>query len=522
MLSILLLSALPSPAPFQPTVAAAPTSLQEEDAAAQIAAAGDDVAKLTELAAALKEAGDRAGARKANERILELDAENEVAHKALRHHQYDGKWFTSYAALSKYRREEAKRMKEEHGLVRFNDEWVAEADVPFMRMGWEKVDETWLHPAKVARAKEAAALEAKGWQMRSEDSTWVAPENFDLWRDGMYKVEDEWFTKEEANEYHSKIGQQWNYVGEHFVCRSTLDVDSTSWARWYADKTYDDLVRLYGVEPEEKPVFGVFGNLSQHNNFAAGDQAAQRGASETTGFSSLHYAYLADLWFDIIDQSSIEYIGGGIALWDVNDEALKAWGPFAVRHAAGLSYGEYVDRAWNTVSQFLSQGAGGGGAPASVWDEKKLPRWFVYGGASYVERYYEDKDAAADGGDAWGVRNWAISQLTAKGEPHSLEDIFSMPLDINDIDGSYRYIMEAGLVGAFMMDGGCAPVSEKHEAVKAAIKSGEGATEAVAALQQAILDNEAAFREFAGLGENPAAAPAAEPAAVDAGGGAGH
>ena len=70
---------------------------------------------------------------------------------------YDDKWFESYAALSKYKREEAQRMLDEHGLVRHGDDWVPEVDLPYLRMGWVKQGERWMSQRKIdaeAREKE--------------------------------------------------------------------------------------------------------------------------------------------------------------------------------------------------------------------------------------------------------------------------------------------------------------------------------------------------------------------------------
>ena len=518
MLSTILCSLLP-PVALPPAVPAPVPLVQDEagpsEVETKIAEAGEDVEKLVALAAAFKEADDNASSRKVFERVLEIDPNHEAAHKALRHHFYDGQWFTSYAALSKYRRAETKRMKEEFGLVRFNDEWVPEADVPYLRMGWVKQEDgTWISQKVLDRQKKEAEYLANNWQQRTEDSTWINPENFDLWRDGLYKApDDEWMTKEEANAYHSEIGQWWEYIGEHFVVRSTCDVDTTNWIKWYADKTYDDLVRIYGKEPTEKPIFGCFHSLAQYNNFAAGDQTAGRQATETGGFSSLHYAYLADIWFDIdpVAQSA-DYIGGGVAYFDVSDEKLAKWGPYAVRHAAALSYAENIDRSWNAVSQFLTNAGGGGGSPTAIFDEKRIPRWMLYGAASYVERYFQDKDAAAQDGDPWAIRNWAIAQATAQ-PIHSLTDLFAFPLDINDLDGSARLVHESGLMVSFIMDGGCKPVEKAHEAFKTALKGDGDIKPAVEALQQAVLDNEIEFRKFAGLPEEPEPEP--EPEATE-------
>lgn len=502
MFSTILLSLAPSLAPV-PYAAPIPAVSQEEgDAEAKIAACGDDVAKLVELAVAFKEGDDRASSRLAYERVLEIDANHEAAHKALRHHFYDDQWFTSYAALSKYRRAEAKRMKDEFGLVRYNDEWVSEKELPYIRMGWVKPEgsETYVNPAKAEKAAMVAAKVEEGYQQRAEDSTWIAPADFDKWQQKMYMIGDEWVTEAEANAHHAEIGQWWKYRGEHFVAYSTCDVAASAWIAWWADKTYEDLVRIYGVEPEEKPVFACLTSLAQYNNFAAGDQNAQRQPSESTGFSSCHFSYVADVWFDISNPQAPEYVGGGVAFYDVNDPQMKPWGQYSVRHAAALSYAESIDRAWNTISQFLSGGQGGGGgvSPDQMWNEKRIPRWLVYGAAAYVERFGEDKNVA-EGGDPWAIRAWAMGQIGSGGKLSPLEDIFSMTLDLNDLQGSGRLIHQGGIVTAFMMDGDCAPVTAAHREFRNKMKAGEDTKDAIAAIQKAITENREALIAFSGI-----------------------
>ncbi|HEX6884892.1 MAG TPA: hypothetical protein VF530_16065, partial [Planctomycetota bacterium] len=106
MIAALFLTVLPAPA-FSP----APASVPRQDAAeaeidAQITAAGTDVAKLLELAKSFSSASKDDAAKKTYKKIVEIDPNHAEARKALRHHGYDGKWFESYAELSKYRREE--------------------------------------------------------------------------------------------------------------------------------------------------------------------------------------------------------------------------------------------------------------------------------------------------------------------------------------------------------------------------------------------------------------------------------
>lgn len=508
--------------------ATTPSTLRQEgpNVEEQIAAAGTDVAKLEALAAAFMEAEEPGSARLVHVRIVQLDPGNEASHKALSHHFYDGQWFTTYSALSAYRRDEAKRMKEEFGLVRYEKEWVPEKDLPFIRMGWTKEGDEYLNPAVAQRRKEAAELTAKGFQQRPEDSLWIDPAEFEHWSGGLFKVGDDWVSEAEANSYHAQIGQWWKYRGEYFVAFTTCNREAAAWVAWWADKTHEDLVRLFGVEPQERPVFACLSSLAQYNAFAAGD-GAQRPPTESGGFSSCHFAYIGDAWFDISNPQAPEYIGGGIGFYDVNDEALKPWGQFSVRHAAGLSYAESIDRAWDTISKAVANPGNAGIAADQIWREKRIPRWLVYGGASYVERYAANRDATEEQGGPWGVRTWAFEQVKNGGKLGPLEQVFAMNLDLNDIDGSRRRIHEGGVLTSFLLDGGCKPVTAAHAAFRQAMLDGADTDEANAALQQAILDNTDALVAFAGVeiatpGTKAGTAPAAEAAATDGAAGAGE
>ena len=485
LLSILCsLSALsPGPVPTPPL--AAPTTIVQDEHQQEIAAAGEDVAKLMELATAWKEAGKEAEAKDAYTRILEIDPDHEEAHKALRHHNYDGKWFTSYAELSKYRREEAKLMKEK-GLSRHGDAWVPTADLPYLRMGWEKNDQgVWLNPVEVAKAAREAAFLEEGRQLRPDDSTWIHPDEFQQWTDGLWKCGEEWLTTEEANAYHSKRATWWQSQGEHFEILTTCDWETLRWVRWHADLTYGDLIRLFGIHPAKRPSVVVFSNIADFNAFAAGSDTVQ--PAEATGFSSLHYAYFADSWVELSDQVPM-YKGTGVGYWDVADQNLAPFGKHSARHAAGLAYCEMVDPSWLAISDAISSQSPMD--PAAFWAEKKIPRWMRYGGASYVERFYQDKDAE----DQWWPRKWALQNLQSGGDL-----VFGFELSLEDIPGSSRLIHEAGLVVSFLLDGGCVPVSEAHQAFRATLKKGEDTAETLEALQQAIRDNEAALKKYAGM-----------------------
>jgi hypothetical protein len=505
MISVIVLTAfaLPQPPLLAPPLLANPlpaSTMQDgeatDDHTKEIEALGEDVAGLLELAAAWKEAGKTKEAKSAFARILEIDPEHEEAHRALRHHQYGGKWFKSYAELSRYRREEARRMKEEHGLVRHGEEWVAEADVPYLRMNWTKNDDgVWVSPHDLARqAVETAFLEEKR-QQRPEDSVWVHPDDFAKWSEGLWLCGEEWVSAEAANTYHGEIGSWWQMQGDRYVVLSTVELEKLYSVKYWADQTYDDLARIFGVEPDKKPQVVVLKNVAQYNIFAGGDQAAQLPPTEATGFSSLHYAYFADSFYGMGGPDQVpEYLGTGVGYWDYNDPSLAPYGQHAIRHAAGHAYIEAIDPSWVTISEAIT-----GGSPPdqnAFWAEKQIPRWLRYGAATYVGRYFQDR-SVGENGNPWWPREWAIANLG--GELFPLEDILALNLSLEDLPGSTRKICEAGLVVSFIIDGDCAAVTEKHQAFKAALESGEGIEEALAALQAVLIENEPALRKYAGM-----------------------
>lgn len=492
--SLLLL--LPVPAP---TIAVAgPAAIVQDDAAHDeaIAAAGDDVAKLVALAESWTEAGDRAGAKKVWNRVVELDENHEAARKALGHRFYDDQWFTSFAAFSKYRREHRARMLEEHGLVPYEDEWVLEADLPYLRMGWEKSEDgKWLQPGVKERLEREARYKADGW-VQQTDLVWVSPDEVGNWEKGLWKVGDEWMNAADANEYHSKLGQWWTWPSDHFVALTTCTNEEAAWIVWWAEQTYPDLVRFFGVQPEGRTDFMCLDSVAQYNAFAGGDPEAQRPPSESTGWSSMHYAFFAELF---VDRASTppRYRGMGVCYWDNDDENLRAYGTHAVRHAAAQSFIDRIDPSWGAISAAMS-GDGAGADGGAFWSEKKFPMWMRYGAASYVERFFEDrtKDPATEN-PLW-AREWAFQNIRAVGDIRPVQEILDWTPDGADAAAGAK-IAETGLVVAFILDGGCAPVRNAHAAFKAALKSGEGVAEAIEGLEAAIVENEEKLRAFAGF-----------------------
>jgi hypothetical protein len=451
----------------------------------RLAEAKGDAAKLWELHLWCLEQERRDLSKATLLLIIEADPEHQEARKVLGHRAYDGKWFESYSALSKYRREEEKRMLDQGGLVRFNDGWARPEDIPFLRMGWTKDEKSgvWLDPTAMERAADDERKQAGGW--KRQDMTWISPDEVAKIDQNLWKCGDKWLPIEEANAYHSQLFQWWEQPGEHVIALGTLPRQQMDWARWWADQSYPDLVRALGVEPRTKPSFLVLNSLQQYNIFAGGDPALGIRGTEISGSSALHFAYFAEAWVDGSTQPPV-YRGQGVCFWDVNDEKLTNWGQYAVRHAAAHSYMEAIDPSWDTISQAFVN-------PenlqiATFWNEKKIPRWLRYGIASYCERYSRDPSAQS-GADPWAFRAWSVQNLRAGGPLDELPVIFAMNLDAADAVGSIRRIHEAGLIVSYILDGDNAALKGAHEAFKAALASGKGQAEAATALQDAVTAN---------------------------------
>jgi len=499
MIAALFLTVLPAPAFSPAPVAVVPQDTADAEVDAQIAAAGTDVAKLLELAKSFSSASKDDAAKKTYKKIIEVDPNHAEARKALRHHSYDGKWFESYAELSKYRREETAKMKDK-GLVRYKDEWIPEADLPYRNMGWVKDDkDKWQDPIEVAEKKQVEEFKSKGYTYLPDLCAWVSPEDKPKADSGLIKCGEEWLDLEKANAYHATIGQWWQLEGEHFQVWSTTDWQGASAARWYADQIYADMVRLFGLQPQKKPHFVVLNSLDQYNQAAGG-----QGLADSEGISSLHGAYFADTFFmpDPLTQTP-RFLGCGVSYWDRKDERLKAWGPYYVRWAAAQSFVESIDPSWLAVSELIAAVSSGSQPAANTfWTEKKIPRWLRYGAASYAERYMKDPEAT-EGGNPWALREFAFAELKKGGSLRKIEDIFAFTLSLEDLEGSSRLYHEAGLVVSFLLDGadGDKKLREKHAAFKAALKGpkGKDLDKAVEELQKELAKNEKDMKKFAGL-----------------------
>jgi hypothetical protein len=381
---------------------------------------------------------------------------------------------------------------------------VPAEDLVWLKLGWEaQPDGSWIDPRVRARDEEDARRRAAGHER--QDLTWLDPDEVEKARAGLYRCGDEWLPPAAADAYHAELGRWWRVPGERFVVHTTLARASQGpeWAVRWADRTWDDLVRIFGLAPARPPVVIVLRDLAQYNAFAAGDPARGRRASELDGSSSIHYAHHAQNWLEDLGQGP-ESTGSGVGWWDRDDPELAPYGQHSIRHAAAHSFVEAFDPSPAALGDLL---AGDLSTTAAFWAEKRVPRWLRVGAASYVERWFVDDQVEAGGDPRW-ARTWALDNLRARGGLPDLDAVLAMQLDPGRPDESVQLIHASGLVVAFVLERLDEAVTRAHAELKRALAAGSAAgttgnrdaevAAAAEALERALLAAEPALRAFAG------------------------
>jgi len=420
--------------------------------------------------------------------ILKIDKEHEGANKALGHLFHDGKWFKTQKKLDAYKEQEELRKAEEEGLVKYEGEWVAKDDLPYLKRGMMRDDGgNWVDEETYKRTQE-------GWLR--QDLTWISPEEKTKADEGLWKCEEEWLSLEDANEYHSELDQWWTIPTDYFVIYSTCKREVVMKTVDHMDRAFRELSRIYGSAPKEPvPVF-VLKSQEQYSALASG-QGRELGPSETHGLSSIHYAFFADALL-MEGNKDLEWFRCGVGYWDDGAENGARWGTHSVRHAAAQSFAEALDPSPEAVNDFKSSKQLTTKSVEKYRDEKRVPEWFRVGAVTYSERYFVDNLVSAGGNPYW-ARDWSIQNILNKGGLDSIKDILDGELSINDPEGSTKQMNVLGLVMAFMLDGKVPALKQSHAAVKAALKSDKDGAKEFKALSKVLIKHEEEFRKFAGV-----------------------
>jgi hypothetical protein len=309
-------------------------------------------------------------------------------------------------------------------------------------------------------------------------------------------VDGEWIDLASANRRHAEIHSMWHIPVGELVVHATADRAVALRAAAEMRRALGDLRLVFGAEPEYPLPVAVLRDEEQYDRMAFGDPDGRRPPTHVGRLHVIHSAYFAESWFEPVE-GDYEFRGMGVCYWDAYAPNGDLYGVHSARLAVGLSYAEALDPSPKAVRAAREDGPGLDYYP-SYTAEKKLPAWLRYGGAVYAERYFHDTTVGPEG-DAWWTRKWSLDNLRQRGGLRPLSEVFAFPIDPDDRDGSIKLLIECGLLAAFMVDGGCAPVTEEHANLKRALVNGRLHPNGIEALEEALAAHEAELRAFAGL-----------------------
>lgn len=398
------------------------------DPAAELAAmekaAKDDVGALLKAADWAKARDLPTDWRRILQRVVQLQPDNEAAHRAIGNVKYDGRWMApAKAEILKNRAA---------GLVAVGDVWVPEAEADDARAGVFHFGGERVTKAEYSDLRAGKVRHPRTGELIAKDDLEKAKNN--LFPDG----KGGWIDEAAANKKHSSLTSPWVLRTKSVTVLSTLPIkDLEQQAQQYVDDAHDFALSLFGraAQPKVRPVILLAATTDEFRDLG----------TQIGGPSSAYGAFLAEGRIVVPGNGALQ---PAVALMDPN------WGVYYLKHAVGLAVA-------NSVA---------GGA---------LPAWIVSGTGAYAERFYNPdianwfgKQFLAAGG-LMGLGGWFRS--------------FAITGDMDNAAMGQR-LFQAGVLLAFCRHGGDTAAAKLLDDLGAALAEGEGDARkaAVAALEKGI------------------------------------
>jgi len=416
--------------------------------------------------------------------VIKADTDHLEARKALGHVRHDGRWYTSQKKADQAIAKERDKAAKARGLVKFKNEWVEPGDLPFLEKGLVRGPEgEWL------AADELEKLE-NGWVR--QDLIWVSPDEVSKMEEGLWKCEDEWLSTEDADRHHNRFERCWIIPSDHLELWTSCPRATALQAIDHMERCYRDLVKVYGSAPTGRIRVALFRSSDQLGFFAA-ESSRGRPAADGRRLVEALSATFMESW--VVD-SGKRWLGAGASFWDPVRENGDIFGVHDARMAFGLSFSDAMDPSVEAIAKLEKKGYREDFV-SSFYEEKSVPAWFYWGAASYGSRYFQDSSVARGGDPSWPLK-WSVENLKRQGGLSFLRPVFELELDSQN-RRTGPLISGAGLVMAFIVDGGCPEVNEAHAELKQAMRAGKSTQKLFNALRKAVEEHETEMRAFAGL-----------------------
>ncbi|MEO0649863.1 MAG: hypothetical protein AAFZ65_04210 [Planctomycetota bacterium] len=341
-------------------------------------------------------------------------------------------------------------------------------------------DGQWLHAPDLSR------LDAGGVRF---DLAVLPASAAEAGRTGQFPCGPFWFERADADDYHSRLLRWWSLPGRHTILHATVDRSTAEAALAWADFVVPDLERLFGRRPRQPATVVLLRSNVQYNAFATTDPSTGAIPPESIGFSAFHHAFPCEQWLDAA--RGFDHPGAACAYWEESTEAGRAWGPFAVRHAAAQSFVEWLDPSPRTVAAYRADPSQPFDSHA-FWGEKQLPLWLRYGAAMYSERFFLEPGAS----DPSWARRWSMQALDAAGGLGDLDRLFAFEVGQDAVASSQELLLEAGAAVCFLLDGGDPVVGAAHSHFLTVQREGGDLGTALAGIESALRERSAALEAF--------------------------
>ena len=465
----------------------------DKDYVRYLADAGQDPDALFQLFTWCSENGREQHAPAALRRVLRADPDHAAARAALGHTRIGDSWFRTPEAAELFRASQDPERAAERGLVEEDGVWMHPDDRRLINRGWSKDWGTgvWTSPEDRKRLE--------GGEIR-QDLNWVPAKEAERVDDGLYLVEGEWLTLERANRRRARIDAAWLLPAPHVRLLTTADRRTGEWAIREMAHSAEDLVRVFGLQPQLPLDVGLLRIEEQYDRFAFGDPDGRRSPNHARRWHVIHHAFYAESRFPLVGGERT-FGGMGVGFWDAAFPYGDRYGVHSARLAFGLSWAEAVDPSPKAIRKALKTGPTPEYAEVLYEKDKQLPAWLRWGGAVYAERYFRDRSVDASQPDAnpWWPRTWSLENLANRDGLPDLDSVFALDLDPDDRDGGHRLMLSAGALVAFLIDGECEPAEKAHAAFKRALVEGRMHPKRVKELEDALRENEEALRAFTRL-----------------------
>ncbi len=448
--------------------------------------AGKDPEKLWALYEwALEDKSRKKYRKRVLKAVIKADPEHEEARKLLGHVFYDGKWFDSKRARDKY----ATKLAKERGWVKFGDDWVEPADVPFLAKGFVKDKYgDWVDPIALKR-------KAEGW--KQQDLVWIPPAEFKKMDEGLWKCDDKWLPLDAANEWHDDLESPWKIPTKRAIVWATTTRETAMKAAAQAELAWYDMQKVFGYGSGSPVPFMLVKDQAEYLRFMDGDPEYEIPQVDVFGVSGHQRAAFADLWFDFEEET---YNGMGCTYWDDEDENGDAYGIHDARFAYGLSYVEAIDPCYAAAKEVLDEGDEEievGDFLQARYGSHRIERWFRWGAANYASRWFKDQTVKQGGNPKWAFE-WSASNLRSQGGLADLDEVFEFNVQLEN-DSTSNIIMTAGIMVAYMVDGGNPEMSKLLTQLQRALEKGEDVEKIFDSIRNTLTDSEEEIRAFGDL-----------------------